>query len=125
MGVEVFAPVDRPRWSANEVRIDVMRSSGVGGQHVNKTSSAVRATHVPSGIVAIAREERSQHQNRNLALARLARLLEARHAGAESHARRQHWEQHASLERGNPVRVYRGRHFVLVKTSGTARATDR
>jgi peptide chain release factor len=111
VGVEVYTPPERPQWSERDLRIDVMRSSGPGGQHVNKTSSAVRVTHLPTGVSIVAREERSQHQNRRLALARLARLLDDQHADVEGQAKQQRWEQHGDLERGNPVRVYQGPDF--------------
>jgi ribosome-associated protein len=58
-----------------EVRIDVMRASGAGGQHLHKTESAVRLTHMPSGVVVIASDTRSQNQNRELAFERLIERL--------------------------------------------------
>jgi protein subunit release factor A len=59
-----------------EVVVDVFRASGPGGQHVNKTESALRLTHPPSGVVVIAQDSSSQHRNRDTAFRRLAERLE-------------------------------------------------
>ena len=61
-----------------ECRVDTLRAGGKGGQHQNVTDSAVRLTHLPTGVVVVARERRSQHRNRRIALARLRRHLEER-----------------------------------------------
>jgi len=61
-----------------ECRIETFRSGGPGGQHQNKTESGVRLTHLPSGITVTARDSRSQHRNRQIALARLREALEER-----------------------------------------------
>lgn len=61
-----------------ECRVDTLRAGGKGGQHQNVTDSAVRLTHLATGIVVLARERRSQHRNRQVALARLRRRLEER-----------------------------------------------
>jgi protein subunit release factor A len=58
-----------------EVEIDVFRASGAGGQHVNKTESALRLTHWPSGVVVTAQDSPSQHRNREIAFERLAQRL--------------------------------------------------
>ncbi len=72
----------------NDVREDVYRASGAGGQHVNKTSSAIRLTHLPTGVVAACQNERSQHQNRALAqkmlLAKLYQMEQDRRAQANA-----------------------------------------
>ncbi|ESQ74081.1 hypothetical protein ABAC402_15630 [Asticcacaulis sp. AC402] len=97
----------------SDVAFSTTRASGPGGQYVNKTDSAVRAVHRPTGFVATAQEQRSQHANRKLATLKLALLLEERSLEAGAHARRDQWSVQQSLERGNPVRTYTGPLFKL------------
>ena len=79
-GVQVWPVMDAPDIEINEADIEmqVFRASGAGGQHINKTSSAVRLIHRPSGLVASSQEERSQLQNREKALNRLKAMVAAR-----------------------------------------------
>lgn len=99
--------------NGEDVDYQAMRASGPGGQHVNKTDSAVRAIHRPSGLVTTAQEQRSQHGNRKLARLKLAIMLEELRGQSLDHARRSQWQVHRELERGNPVRVYSGPGFKL------------
>jgi peptide chain release factor len=105
VGIEALEPVENTRFDSTELKWETMRSSGPGGQHVNRTESAVRVTHVPTGMQASASEERSQHRNRKLALARLAQRLTELDAKHHRAAREQRWRAHLALERGNPVRI--------------------
>jgi len=108
VAVDALEPVEATRFDPRDVRFETMRASGPGGQHVNRTESAVRVTHVPTGVQASASEERSQHSNRRLALARLAQRLEELQGRKEAAAERARWQAHQALQRGNPVRVLRG-----------------
>lgn len=108
VSVAAFEEPAADHWNERELRIETLRASGPGGQHVNRTESAVRITHQPTGLSTLAREERSQHMNRRLALARLAALLAARADEQARAAEDQRWRQHTQLERGNAVRVYCG-----------------
>lgn len=95
-----------------EVEVETMRSSGPGGQHVNKTSSAVRVTHKPSGVQVRIETDRSQHRNRQLAMERLQLIL-ATYEQEESRAQlRDRWMKHYQVKRGSPVRVFQGAEFL-------------
>ena len=106
VGVQAFEPPSEEVIHARDLRFETMRASGPGGQHVNRTESAVRVTHAPTGLQASASEERSQHRNRKLALARLAGRLEELEAGRRGETKKKRWMAHHDLERGNSVRVF-------------------
>ncbi len=98
-----------------DVRVDYYRASGAGGQHINKTSSAVRMTHLPTGIVAQCQSQRSQHQNKDRCLQILrAKLYELELAKREKEKQAIDGEQQA-IEWGSEIRSYVFQSYTLVK----------
>ena len=105
------APEAISELDVKDVTFSAMRASGPGGQHVNKTNSAVRAVHGPTDIAVTAQEERSQHANKKLCLIKLAAIFAQQQDQKTASDGKSIWKNHKALERGNPVRIYYGEKF--------------
>jgi len=102
-----------------DLRIDTYRASGPGGQHVNKTSSAVRVTHIPTGIVAQCQNEKSQHRNKDMAMKVLkAKLYELEKGKLEQKKQEMHQTQ-KEIAWGSQIRSYVFNPYQMVKDHRT------
>lgn len=119
VGVFEVNQAEAVSWDESEIVYQSVRSSGAGGQHVNKVSSAVRATHTPSGTTVFVQESRSQLQNKKIARERIREKLEKVQSEKLVEVVNQTWSQHHELERGNPVRTFVGMDFKPKKEAKT------
>jgi len=97
--------------SVSDIDFSFCRASGAGGQHVNKTDSAVRAVHKPSGIQVRVETERSQHGNKRIAIKLLEYKLKQEGINESKADKKESWSSHQTLERGNSVRTFKGMNF--------------
>jgi peptide chain release factor len=116
--VTVFEEPESLEFHERNVKFEAMKSSGPGGQNVNKVETAVRAIHLPTGLVAVASEERTQYLNKKLALARLANQITLQNQKNTLKLKNSMRDQHNLLVRGKPIRVYEGKEFKLKKNPG-------
>ena len=98
-----------------DISFQTMRSTGPGGQNVNKVNSAVRAIHNLTGVQVVAMDSRSQHQNKKLAIARLKEKVNEVNLEQLKSRMTDEWENHMNLQRGNPIRVFKGKDFKYQK----------
>lgn len=111
IGIQCFDKSKLADWNERDISFQTMRSSGPGGQNVNKVESAVRAAHKPSGITVVVNESRSQLQNKKIAIERLKFQFDQWVLKQAIEEQQKLWQQHNTLERGNPNRVYKGAKF--------------
>ncbi len=111
IGVFEVQQVQMLEINEKEIVFQTMRSSGPGGQNVNKVNSAVRAMHKPTGVSVVAMDSRSQHQNKKLAIERLRNKVYEASLQKVKNSMNNQWKNHLCLERGNPVRVIKGTDF--------------
>lgn len=105
IGVNSFVVPEIKDSTTKDIEYQTLRASGPGGQHVNKTESAVRATHTPSGLSVTASDQRSQMQNKKLATERLLIKLEAWKADQNMQKAQENWGNHNNVQRGNPIKT--------------------
>lgn len=105
VAVNTFQLPEMKKFNEKELNYQTLRASGPGGQHVNKTESAVRVTHIPSGLSVTASEQRSQWQNKKLATERLMIKLAAFNSKKITQVAQENWDNHNNLQRGNPVKT--------------------
>ena len=119
--VDVIPEVEEEEYVLNpdELRVETFRSSGAGGQHVNKTDSAVRIVHIPTGITASCQRDRSQHANRAAALRILQARLAERHRRALEEEINAVRGQQKEIAWGSQIRSYVLHPFTLVKDHRT------
>ncbi len=107
----------------NDLRVDTYRSSGAGGQHVNKTDSAVRLTHLPTGIVVACQAERSQHKNRSTAMKLLKAKLYEQELQKREAERDAMYAGKAKIDFGSQIRSYVLQPYQMVKDLRTGYET--
>ena len=126
IGIFELPELKQVKLNDKDITYQATKSSGPGGQHVNKVSSAIRAIHKPTNTQVLVMDSRSQHQNKKIAKIRLQEKVGALQLEALKSSVKNQWENHLKIERGNPVQVFKGSDFKkknIVKTYKKQRST--
>ncbi|MCL8535952.1 peptide chain release factor H [Chryseobacterium gallinarum] len=102
---------DTVRFDEKDIRFQTTRSQGSGGQNVNKVNTAVRATHLPTGLSVFVQDTRSQLENKKLSVIRLKEKVMGLHIQQLEKKMQETWNNHLQVQRGNPVRTFSGTDF--------------
>lgn len=105
IAVNIYDVQKTLHWDEKDIRFETCRASGPGGQHVNKTESAVRAIHVPTQIQVLVMDGRSQVMNKKLSIERLKSKVVQQQTEQLLQSQQNQWQAHNELERGNPKRI--------------------
>jgi len=108
IGMYEVEQTQRVALKEKDISFQAMRSSGPGGQNVNKVNSAVRATYNPTGDQVVVMDSRSQHQNKKIAIERLKEKVNQSQLDNIKKSLSDQWENHLSIQRGNPIRIFKG-----------------
>jgi peptide chain release factor len=111
VAVAVFDVKELVQWNPKDVKLETCRSSGPGGQNVNKVETAVRGTHLPSGLQVMAMDTRSQLENKKLCLARLEAKVMILQSEQLVLREQSQWQEHNTLCRGNQVKTIKADLF--------------
>lgn len=115
IGIYEIIETEQTTLKEADIKFQAIRSSGPGGQHVNKVSSAIRATHTKTGMQVLVMDSRSQHQNKKIALNRLQEKVVEYNTEQLKASVQNQWKNHLNLERGNPIRIFTGTDFKTQK----------
>ena len=109
--VSILFDINGEQFNEKNIRYESFRSSGKGGQNVNKRDTAIRAIYMPTGDSVVIMEERSQYQNKKIAMSKLSEVVSKKNKEEQDSVKSQNRLEHYKIERGNPLRVYEGEDF--------------
>ena len=119
IGVFELENLEKIEFKEKDIQFQTTRSQGIGGQNVNKVSTAVRATHLPTKISVFAQDTRSQLENKKISIQRLREKVVGLHIEKLEKQMQETWNNHLNIQRGNPMQTFTGTDFKKNSTDAT------